>query len=47
MSDDDKEKAATEAARKNNDSIVHTTSLQYWIDKGYSEDEARAKLSER
>lgn len=47
MSYEEKKDAAIKFSRENNDKIVHTTSLQYWINKGYSEEEAKKKLSER
>ncbi len=47
MTDEQKEDAAFNRAKKNNASIVHTTSLEYWLNKGYSEEEAKKKLSER
>lgn len=47
LSNEEKDNCARIRARKNNDNIVHTTSLKYWLNKGYSEEEAKKKLSDR
>lgn len=47
LSDGEKRDAAFKRARENNDNIIHTTSIQYWLNKGYSEEDAKKKLSER
>lgn len=47
LSDEERRDAAKQRARENNDNIVHTNSIQYWLNKGYDESTARKMLSDR
>ena len=47
MSDEQKSEAAQKRSREVNDVILHTTSLEYWKKKGYSDEDAKKMLSER